>query len=68
MDTSTETETPSEQLEKSIQHHTAETLLLGSLVSVSSLQIGDFPEDQQKEARVLLKELKEKIRKLRGML
>lgn len=42
--------------------------LFTALVATCAVKIEAFPEDQQKEARVLIKDVKEKLRKLRSML
>jgi hypothetical protein len=57
-----------EEIEKSIERHTTEILLFNSLVSISSLHAEDFPLDRQKVAKVLLRDVKDKIRNLRSML
>lgn len=42
--------------------------LFNCLVWIAAISPLYFPEDRQKEARVLIKEVKEKLRKLRSML
>lgn len=54
--------------EERLRTDTAIVNLFSSLVTTSAIQVDAFPEDQQKEARVLIKEVKEKLRKLRSML
>lgn len=54
--------------ELSAKTHVARELLLSSLVAVSALYPGAFPEDRQKEVRVTLREITERIRKLRSLL
>lgn len=49
------------------QAQTARALLFNLLVSVSAVRSEAFPLDRQKEARVLLREIAERVRKLRGM-
>ena len=54
--------------ELSTKSHTARELLLSSLVAVSAISPDAFPEDRQKEVRVTLREITERIRKLRGLI
>jgi hypothetical protein len=56
------------QIERKIDRDNASSFLFNCIIWISAVSPLYFPEDQQKEATVLLKELKEKIRKLRGML
>lgn len=49
------------------QTQCANDLLLNMLVSTAAVRPEAFPEDRQKEARVLLREIAERVRKLRGM-
>lgn len=49
------------------QAQCAKDLLFNILVSTAAVRPEAFPEDRQKEARVLLREVAERVRKLRGM-
>jgi hypothetical protein len=68
------TESPSSNLDldtaldERIEHRTQAALLFNAIVMISGLLPHYFPEDQQKEARVLIKEVKEKLRRLRSLL
>jgi hypothetical protein len=54
--------------ELSTKSHGARDLLLSSLVAVSAISPEAFPEDRQKEVRITLHEITERIRKLRSLI
>lgn len=49
------------------QAQTARDLLFNLLVNTAAVRAEAFPVDRQKEARVLLREIADRVRKLRGM-
>lgn len=51
-----------------VDQRNASLFLFNCLVWIAAVSPLYFPEDQQKKARVLIKDVKDKLRKLRSML